>query len=406
MNTVNIEIPGENHVLSAKLELPADGKINQYAIFAHCFTCNSDLGVVRHISRALTQDGIAVLRFDFTGLGKSEGEFADSNFSGNVQDLVSVSDYLSKNYKAPTLLIGHSLGGAAVLMATKFLKNIKAIVTIGAPSEPAHVTHLFANQEDLIKEKGEAEVHIGGRPFKIQQQFIEDLKENKLLDHVKAMRIPYLILHSPQDTIVGISNAKALYVNAFHPKSFISLDGADHLLSKKEDALYAANLIGTWLVRYLLVKDVEKKKLSTNGEQVLAHLNVEDNFTTQIYTESHHLIADEPASFGGENLGPSPYEYLNAALGSCTALTMKMYAARKEWPLEEVFVYLSYAKKHASELDLETEEMGKIDFIEKKIKFKGDLSEEQKQRLLEIASKCPVHKTLQNKIHIKTKELS
>ena len=404
MHTKRLEIPCENHVLSAKLELPADGKINQYAIFAHCFTCNSDLGVVRHMSRALTQKGIAVLRFDFTGLGKSEGDFADSNFSGNVDDLVKVSDYLTENFEAPSLLIGHSLGGAAVLMASKFLKNIKAIVTIGAPSEPEHVAQLFANQKDRIVEDGEAEVKIGGRPFTIKKQFIEDLQNTNLLDQVEQMRIPYLIMHSPQDAIVDISNARALYVKAFHPKSFISLDGADHLLSKKEDALYAASLIGAWLVRYLQL-EVQKPKLSTNGEQVLAHLNVEDNFTTQIYTDSHHLVADEPESFGGNNLGPSPYEYLNAALGSCTALTIKMYAARKKWALEEVYVYLTYAKKHAEEIGLEIEQTGKIDVIEKKIKFKGELDDDQRKRLLEIASKCPVHKTLQNKVQIQTKEI-
>jgi uncharacterized OsmC-like protein/alpha/beta superfamily hydrolase len=318
--------------------------------------------------------------------------------------LIKVAEYIKEHYQAPSILIGHSLGGAAILKAASQLKYIKAMITIGAPSEPSHVAHLIESKQDQIIKEGEAQVQIGGRPFTIKKQFIEDIESINLLETVKSLRIPYLLMHSPQDNVVGIQNAGELYQAAFHPKSFISLDGADHLLSKKDDALYAASIIGAWLRKFVDLEALNKTLPSIKGEQVLAHLNVNDNFTTQISTNSHQMIADEPASIGGDNLGPSPYEYLNAALGSCTALTIKMYAQRKEWNLQEVFVYLSHAKKHAEELGVVSEGKGKIDHISKKIKFIGDLNAEQKTRLLEIASKCPVHRTLQNDIHIETEE--
>lgn len=405
MNTIQLDIPGKNHTLHAKLELPADGKIGAYAIFAHCFTCHSDLGVVRHISRALTQDSVAVVRFDFTGLGSSEGTFEETNFSSNVEDLLHVAQFIEEKYQAPSILLGHSLGGAAILKAASKLKSIKAMVTIGAPAEPEHVTHLFEEKERVIKEMGEAEVEIAGRSFTIKEQFINDVEKVNLSDTVKNLRIPYLIMHSPQDRVVDIENARKLYENAFHPKSFISLDGSDHLLSKKADALYAATIIGAWIKRFVDIDMDEANRKSVEGEQVLVHLNTEDDFTAQIYTEDHHLIADEPVSIGGDNLGPSPYEYLNAALGSCTAMTVKMYAARKEWDLKEVFVYLSYDKKHAEELGIIPDKPGKLDFIQKKIKFEGNLTEEQREKLLEIAGKCPVHRTLLNEVHINTEEI-
>lgn len=403
MKSQTLKIQGSQHTLYAKLEVPADGKIKQYAIFAHCFTCSSSLGVVRHISRTLTLQGIAVLRFDFTGLGRSEGEFAETNFSSNVADLISVSEYLRVHFESPSVLIGHSLGGAAVLMAASKLENIKAIVTIGAPSEPEHVRNLFNAELPAIEESGQAEVNIGGRPFLIKKQFIEDLEQNSLVDIVKTLRRPYLILHSPQDKIVGIKNAAELYQNAFHPKSFISLDGADHLLTKKEDAIYAATMIAAWLTKYFPQEDTPKA-ISTNGEQVVAHLNLENNFTTEIHTPNHHLTADEPISVGGDNLGPSPYELLNSALGACTAMTIKMYAERKGWDLKEVYVYLTYQKKHADDIAIETASNGNIDHITKKIVFLGDLDEKQRTRLLQIASKCPVHKTLQNEVIIESIE--
>lgn len=403
MKSETLKIQRGQNTLHAKLEVPADGIIRQYAIFAHCFTCSSNLAIVRHISRTLTLQGIAVMRFDFTGLGKSDGEFETTNFSSNVDDLVVVSDYMTEHYECPEILIGHSLGGAAVLMAASQLDNVKALVTIGAPSEPEHVRRLFNTSLPSIEASGQAEVNIGGRPFLIKKQFLDDLEKNSLREIVKNLRRPYLILHSPQDSIVEIQNAAELYQYAFHPKSFISLDGADHLLTKKEDAVYVANMIATWMTKYFPQPE-ESAPLSTKGEQVVAHLNLENNFTTEIHSPNHHLTADEPLSVGGDNLGPTPYELLNSALGACTAMTLKLYAERKKWDLKEVFVYLTYKKKPASDFDSETELTGNVDHISKKIVFIGNLDDKQRVRLLQIASKCPVHRTLQNQIIIETIE--
>ena len=404
MKSTQIAIPTQSGLnLHAKIELPANGKALQFAIFAHCFTCNSDLAVVRHISRSLTSKGIAVVRFDFTGLGKSEGSFKETNFSNDVSDLVDVCKFLKENYKAPQLLIGHSLGGTAVLMAAFQLPEVKGVVTIGSPSDPGHVKKLIKYTPGKFENADEYEANIGGRPFSIQKQFIDDLDKNDLLGKIKNLDKALLIMHSPQDTMVEISNAAELYNNAFHPKSFVSLDGADHLLMNKGDALYAAEVIGAWATRYIeLPKKEENAKISTEGEQVVAHLNLENGFTTQIYTDNHHITADEPVDFGGDDVGPSPFELLNAAVGACTVMTLKLYAERKKWDLKEVFVYLNYSKKHAAELAIETEEMGQIDVIEKKIKLVGDLDEVQKEKLKEIASKCPVHKTVSNKVVFET----
>lgn len=400
MNTEQLTILSRNGInLHAKLELPANDKPLQYAVFAHCFTCNSNLGVVRHISRALTDKGIAVVRFDFTGLGKSEGDFADTNFSNNVCDLVDVCNYLEEQYRAPALLVGHSLGGAAVLMAAFQLPEVKGVVTVGSPSDPSHLKKLLNYHPEKFESSDEFEAHIGGRPFTIQKQFIHDLEENQLADNINKLGKALLVMHSPQDSIVEISNAADLYHHARHPKSFVSLDGADHLLSRKEDALYVAEVIGSWAGRYIdLTKEEEtKEKLSTEGEQVLAYLDLEEGFTTQIYTDQHHVVADEPIPIG-EDLGPSPYEYLNAAIGACTVMTLKLYAERKNWELKEVYVYLSYSKKHTDELNIDTEQLGRIDFIQKKIKLVGNLNTEQKEKLKQIASKCPVHKTVSNPV--------
>jgi uncharacterized OsmC-like protein/pimeloyl-ACP methyl ester carboxylesterase len=387
--------------LHAYLELPANQKPNHYAIFAHCFTCTSSLSAVKNISRALTNYGFGVVRFDFTGLGKSEGEFADSHFSANVEDLIAVSDYMFSNYKAPSLLIGHSLGGAAVISAAAKLENIKAVATIGAPATISHVTNLFSHGIDEIKDKGEVEVNIGGRPFKINNEFIDDFSKTDLLSIVKNMRKPMLILHSPTDTIVGIKNAEQLYQQAHHPKSFVSLDNADHLLSKSEDSNYAGNMIGVWVQRYFNAQ--ENEMLETKGEQLVGHLNLlENNFTTSIQTKKHTMIADEPASAGGDDFGPSPYEYLNAGLVACTAMTLKLYAQRKNWDLQEVFVYVTHSRKHSDDLGIEVNKPSYLDHISKKLKFVGNLDETQKQRLKEIASKCPVHKTIASEVVFET----
>ncbi len=406
MKKIELLIKNKNgESLAAHLITPMNGQINSIAIFCHCFTCSSSLAVVRNVSSELTSQGISVLNFDFTGLGHSEGDFSETTFSNNVSDIVAVNNYLTKNYIRPTILIGHSLGGAAVIIAANLLPNIQAVVSIAAPSYVKHVTKHFVGLEDTINKNGEAVLSIGGRPFKIKKQFIDDLEAHNLEDEVKLLRKPLLILHSPQDLIVGIENAASLYHKAIHPKSFISLDGADHLISNKKDAFYVAEVISSWVKRYVEIKKEIAVK-DTQGEQVLVYHETIVPFTNHIYTKTHHIYGDEPVEFGGDDLGLSPYELLNAAIGSCTVLTLKLYAQRKQWDLKEVFVYLSYSKKHAEELNLEIEEMGQLDHITKKIKLVGNLTEEQKNKLKEIASKCPVHKTVANKVYFETELIS
>lgn len=387
--------------LQAYLELPANEKPRDFAIFAHCFTCNSTLKPVKNISRALTSHGFGVVRFDFTGLGKSEGEFADSYFSANVDDLLAVSAYLSKNYKAPALLVGHSLGGAAVIVAASKLESVMAVATIGAPANTEHVKKHFSHHPQDIAKKGDVEINIGGRPFKINQEFVDDLDKTDLPEITKNLRKPLLIMHAPLDTIVGIDNAHKLYHAAHHPKSFISLNDADHLLLKEKDSLYVGNMIGAWVQGYFTYED--NAMLDTEGEQLVAHLDlVEDNFTTSIQTKRHSFIADEPASIGGDDFGPSPYDFLSAGLAACTVMTLKMYAERKKWDLREVFTYITYSKKHSVDLALDVETPTRLDHLQKKLKFVGDLDEKQKDKLKEIASKCPVHRTLLSNIIIDT----
>ncbi len=406
MNRSELDIKAsDGKKLHGYLELPADQKPRQYAIFTHCFTCNSNFAAVRNISRGLTNEGFGVVRFDFTGLGKSEGDFADSNFSVNIQDIETVNEYISQHYAPPTLLVGHSFGGTASLMAASRLDNIKAVVTIGSPAEAEHVKHLFKTDIPEIKEKGEAQVNIGGRPFKIKNQFIQDITGSKVLDVVSHLKKPLLILHSPQDSIVAIENAAKIYHSAFHPKSFVSLDGADHMLTGKEDSLYVSTMISAWASRYLPIGKEKHKILSTQGEQVVTHLNLENNFTTQVSNGRHTILADEPASVGGDDLGHSPYELLNASLGACTAMTLKMYAERKKWDLEEVYVYLTYDKKHMDDVDTQNGNSGKVNHISRKLDLKGELSGEQRKRLIEIAGKCPVHRTVTEGVVVETSEV-
>lgn len=385
--------------LGARLALPLDGQIGAMAIFAHCFTCTKNLLAVRNISRAMTQNGLAVLLFDFTGLGESEGDFADTNFSSNVSDLVSAAAYLEEHYTAPQILIGHSLGGAAVIQAATLLPAVKAVVTIGAPADPPHVLRLL--QEDLarIRQTGHATVDIGGRSFTIKKQFVEDLLNNPLEGVLNQLDKALLIMHSPQDKVVGIENAAQIYTQARHPKSFITLDGADHLLSNKDDSKYAGEMIAHWVARY--VNMVERPGLKSEKQVVVR--TGEEGYTTEIKAGGHSLIADEPLAMGGSDLGPTPYGLLLASIGACTGITLRMYADRKKWPLTEVLVHLEHHKKHLEDCQTCEDPQSRVDHIDKEIELRGDLNEEQKERLLQIADRCPVHRTLQSKIVINTR---
>ncbi len=386
--------------LSARIEFPIDRKPHNFAVFAHCFTCNKNFKAVRYITRALTAEGFGVLSFDFTGLGMSEGDFADTTFSSSVDDLICAANYLKENYVAPTLIVGHSLGGAAVILAASQFDEIKAVVTIGTPSAPQHVRHLLESGIEEIEEKGVAEVNIGGRPFTVKKEFIEDLDNQNLLGIVKQMRKSYLFLHSPQDTIVGIENASELYQAAKHPKSFISLDGADHLLSKEKDACYAGDVIANWAKRYVEIP--EPKELSTQSH-IVAYLDTNEKFTTHIKADQHNLIADEPKSFGGNDFGASPYQLVASGLAACTVMTLRLYAERKKWDLKEAFCHIRHEKTHLEDCKDCENPKAKIDKFTRELELIGDLNDEQKQKLLEIADKCPVHRTLENVAHIETR---
>ncbi len=400
MRSKKVEFKNTNGFsLAARLELPADRYPYAYAIFAHVFTGNKNLSATRHISRALTQSGIAVLRFDFTGLGDSEGEFADTNFTSNVEDIMAAAQFLEDNYKAPSVLVGHSLGGAAVIFAASRLFSVRAVATIGAPSEPEHVSHLIEDSLEHIEQQGKATVNIGGRVFTIKKQFLDDLKSKNMFDILRGMRKAMLVLHSPQDRVVEIDNAAKIYQAAYHPKSFISLDGADHMLSGKKDAAYVGSIIASWVSRY--VDRPEREKLQTD-KQVVARLDDAPGFTTEIMADKHSLIADEPEAVGGNDFGPDPYELLSASLAACTAMTVKMYAKRKKWPLEEVTVHMNHAKKYAEDCNDCEKPSSRIDLFERCIEFEGPLDEVQIKRLLEIADRCPVHRSLHGVVKVET----
>ncbi|PHR12796.1 MAG: osmotically inducible protein C [Aequorivita sp.] len=385
--------------LAGRLELPLDQKPHNFVIFAHCFTCTKNLSAVKNIGRALTDSGFGVLRFDFTGLGESEGDFENTNFSGNVEDLVEAANFLKKNYEAPTLIIGHSLGGAAAIFAANKIDSIKTVAVINSPSHPSHVMHLLRESKHEITKNGKAKVNLGGLDFTIKKQFLDDLEDKSLLKIVSNFKKALLILHSPQDTIVGINNAEEVYTAAHHPKSFISLDGVDHLLSKKEDSKYVGQVIAGWASRYLKIPSIEEVK---SKSKVAASLDKDEMFTTHLKLGDHNLIADEPTSFGGNNFGPSPYEFLSAGLAACTVMTIQMYARRKKWNVENVTCHINYSKDHAVDCEHCEDDSAKIDTFTREIKLEGNLSEEQKTRLLQIADKCPVHKTLHTKAQVIT----
>lgn len=382
-----------DHTLAGRLERPA-GPLLATAIFAHCFTCSKDISAAKRIATRLASMGIAVLRFDFTGLGASEGDFADTSFTSNVDDLHAAAKALTAAGMAPSMLIGHSLGGAAVLKAAADMSGIKAVVTIGAPFDPGHVVHNFAMHLDEINEKGKAEVSLAGRPFTIGKDFIEDVSKASLTKAVGNLHAALLILHAPLDETVGIENATQIYTAAKHPKSFVTLDGADHLVSRSEDAAYAADTIATWARRYLHLPATEK--LADIPEGILRVSEADPNgFLQDVQSGKHHILSDEPTSVGGTNQGLTPYGLLAAALGSCTSMTIRMYARRKGWDVTSISVDVAHAKTHA--------DGQKIDSFTRDITLTGNLDEAQSARLLEIADKCPVHKTLEAGAQVTTR---
>jgi putative redox protein len=399
MESRKIEFPGAiGSNLAARLDLPAQPRA--YALFAHCFTCGKDIFAASQIAKALSARGIAVLRFDFTGIGSSEGEFANTNFSSNVQDLVAAARYLRENHAAPSLLIGHSLGGTAVLAAASQVPEATGVVTIGAPASAAHVTHNFAADLAEIVEKGAAKVTLAGRSFTITKQFLDDIAKQNVLDDLKQLKKALLVCHSPRDEYVAIDNATQIFLAARHPKSFVSLDTADHLLRKREDAIYLSNVIAAWASRYLPIAD-EPATLPPGTVKVSETRT--GHLTQRVSAGRHVLFADEPIAAGGDDAGPTPYDYLLAALGACTSMTMRLYAERKGLAVERFAVRLSHRRVHAQDCaDCETKE-GDIGEITRDITIAGDVPEAARARLMEIADKCPVHKTLTHEIKIRSR---
>jgi uncharacterized OsmC-like protein/alpha-beta hydrolase superfamily lysophospholipase len=391
--------------LAAHLDRP-DEEPRAYALFAHCFTCGKDILAAKRIAERLAASGIAVLRFDFTGLGASEGEFANSTFTSNVDDLVAAASHLRRTHRAPAILIGHSLGGAAVLAAAAQVPEARAVVTIAAPADPHHVTGLFGDRVDEIRTLGEVEVTLAGRPFRVRREFLDDVAEQRLLERVSELRKALLIFHAPTDKTVSIDNASQIFVAARHPKSFVSLADADHLLGRGSDAVYVANVIAAWAERYLEAAPQSEPIADDAPRTVVVAETHQGRFQQAITVGPHRLIADEPIDAGGHDTGPNPYDLLLAALGACTAMTVRLYAEHKKLALEQVSVTLRHQKIHAADCEsCETKE-GKIDRIDRTIMFQGNLDESQRRRLLEIADKCPVHRTLTSEIEIRTVEAS
>lgn len=398
-----ISFPGAHgHQLAARVEVP-DEPARAYALFAHCFTCSKDIAAASRIARALRAEGVAVVRFDFTGLGNSEGDFANTNFSSNVEDLVAAASYMRAALKAPALLIGHSLGGAAVLAAAEQIPECKAVVTIGAPADPAHVQHLLSCSVDTIERDGHAQVELAGRTFTIKKQFLDDLKGQAQAQRIAKLGRALLIMHAPQDELVDIDQARLIYAAAKHPKSFVSLDGADHLLTSKRDSEYVARTIAVWAERYLPDLRVPPPAPEDLPDgQVLVETK-DGNFAQWVTAGHHHWVADEPKAVGGDDAGPSPYDMLLGALGACTTMTLQMYARRKKWPLESVQVHLTHERVYAKDCAECDQSDRKVERITRTIRLTGPLDDTQRARLMEIADKCPVHRTLESRPTIVTK---
>ncbi len=403
MPTERITFAGhDGSQLAARLDLP-DGPVLATALFAHCFTCSKDIPAARRISARLAAMGIAVLRFDFTGLGHSDGEFANTTFTSNVEDLISAAHYLSGRNMAPALLIGHSLGGAAVLRARAGIPSVKAVVTLGAPADPGHVSHHFEAALPEIQAQGSAEVSLGGRPFRIGKAFVDDISEAALSPAVSDLKAALLILHAPRDDTVSIDNASTIFLAAKHPKSFVTLDDADHLITRAADADYAADVIAAWVSRYVKLCPPAPPPGAPEGVVRVTEADPA-GFLQDIQSgPRHHAVADEPASYGGTDRGMSPYGFVSSGLGACTSMTIRMYARRKKWPLTGITVDVCHDKVHAQDAGLASD--GKVDQFRRKIRLQGPLDAAQRAKLLEIADKCPVHRTLEGSAHITTELL-
>jgi putative redox protein len=403
MQLQKLEIPSpEGHNLSARLDLPVDGSPVAYAIFAHCFTCTKDFKAAYHISRTLTRERIAVLRFDFTGLGESGGDFADTSLSSNVEDLVAAADFLASRYEAPKLLIGHSLGAAAALMAAAAIPSSTAVVVIAAPADPRHVSKTLGPAVETIVSRGVADVRIDGRTFTLRRKFLDDLGRVKPEAVLQNLNRALLILHSPVDRVVGIENAARLFQMARHPKSFVSLDQADHLLSNAADSRYAGAVIAAWAKRYITAPFVDSDGRELTANRVTAHTGP-DGPLTEILMNRHSLVADEPIQMGGTDQGPTPFDLLVAALGSCTSMTLRQHADQKGWPLKATTVRLKHEKIHASDCESCEIKESMLDRIEREIEIEGPLDDEQKNRLLQIADRCPVYRALTSAVQIQTR---
>lgn len=397
-----VTFPGHTgEMLAARLDMPA-GPPRAFALFAHCFTCSKDIFAAARIATALAENGFAVLRFDFTGLGASDGEFANTNFSSNVQDLLEAAKFLRENHAAPSLLVGHSLGGAAVLAAAGDIPEVRAVSTIGAPADAEHVIHNFGAAIDEIEHTGSATVKLAGRDFTIHKQFLDDVRGSSLTDRLAKLKRALLVFHAPLDQTVGIENAGAIFSAAKHPKSFISLDDADHLLSRRADAIYVANVLAAWSSRFLEQEtDADKPDAPSHG--VLVRETRQGKFQNQVVVGQHHLLADEPKSVAGLDSGPSPYDFLSIALGACTSMTLRMYADRKGWDLGQVSVLVDHDKVHAEDCAECGEREGRVDRFERTITVEGDVPQEWADKLEEIAGKCPVHRTLEKSSVVATK---
>lgn len=402
----NVTFTGaQGDTIAAHLDLP-DGQTHAWAVFAHCFTCSKDSLAAARIARALAASGIAVLRFDFTGLG----DFGATDFSSNTDDLVQAADFLRRHHTAPTVLIGHSLGGAAVLAAAHRIPETRAVVTLGAPADPAHVAGLLNSARHQIEAAGRAEVTIAGRTFCVGKQFLDDIAEQPQRERIRSLDAALLVLHSPTDQIVSVEDARRIFEAARHPKSFIALDGADHLLTARADAEFVATMVAAWASRYAFgaaaaAAPTARGETDSAAEGVVTVAETgSTRYAQRITAGTHVLSADEPRPIG-EDTGPSPYDLLLAGLGSCTSMTVRMYADRKGWPLRQVRVALRHSRIHAEDCAACETTSGRVDHIDRQLSFDGDLDDDQRQRLLEIADKCPVHRTLRSEIDISTTAL-